>query len=267
MILSVLLLLVSLLPAPLSPGDGHLVIVGGGGTPPSVFARALELAGSSKARVLVLPQASRRKEAGVRSVAIFRELGARTAELAAADPEKLREQVKAANLLWMPGGNQTRLMEKLRAAKVVKLIAQRYHNGAVVGGTSAGAAVMSTVVIARGATKDESPGRPAAILSRGLGLWDGAIVDQHFSVRLRFERLLDAVLQHPTKVGIGIDEKTAVIVQGDRFEVMGEKQVLVIDARSARRPPSSTGPGWEGLRLHLLTPKTRFDLKAGKVLP
>src|SRR2546428_204716 len=75
----------------------------------------------------------------------------------------------------------------------------------------------------------------------GLALWPEVIVDQHFFKRQRFNRLLACVLDHPELVGVGIDEKTAVVVSNDKCEVIGESTVLVVDARSAVRKETKSG--------------------------
>ena len=89
---------------------------------------------------------------------------------------------------------------------------------------------------------------------RGLGLWPPVIVDQHFTQRDRLSRLLTAVLDHPRYVGIGIAEKTACIVEGDSFRVLGEGHVLVYDARTAKLPKfkEKGQQSGTGIELHLL---------------
>ena len=99
----------------------------------------------------------------------------------------------------------------------------------MIGGTSAGAAVMSKVMIT--GTGDAKDGKVAPPLGEGLGLWSGAIVDQHFVKRGRETRLRAAIQAHPELLGVGIDESTFVIVKGNEFEVGGKSTVLVLDAR------------------------------------
>lgn len=225
------------------PPSGHLVIVGGGGTPDAVIARAIELAGGGNARGVILPQASSRPEAGEESVVFWREKGlvnVRAVDLA--DPEAARSEIEAANLIWFPGGDQSRLLAAIEEAGVGDAIRARYAAGAVVGGTSAGAAVMSPRMIVGGDTADLTVVRAGSVeLVDGLGLMPGTIVDQHFLVRRRFNRLLSAVLAHPDLVGIGIDERTAIIVSGTAFDVMGEGGVLVLDARGTQPLPAEPG--------------------------
>ena len=126
------------------------------------------------------------------------------------DADAALTAIREADLIWFSGGNQNRLMSFLSQNGLIEAIRARYEHGATVGGTSAGAAVMSRIMLT-GIPVDVSAG--ACKTADGLGLWDGVIVDQHYFRRLRFSRLLDAVLGHHDKVGVGIDESTAVIVR------------------------------------------------------
>jgi cyanophycinase len=244
--------------------SGHLVIVGGGGTPDRVVARAIELAGGGAARAVVLPQASSRAEAGEESVAYWKEKGlANVVSLDLADPAAARSAIEAAEFIWFPGGDQSRLLAAIDAAGLREAIRARYWAGAVVGGTSAGAAVMSPRMIVGGETADLEVVRAGSVeLVEGLGLLPGTIVDQHFLRRQRFNRLLSAVLEHPDLVGIGIDEKTAIVVTGTTFEVLGESGVLVLDARGAQPLVAATGAptAADGLRAALLREGMAYDL-------
>lgn len=207
--------------------SGHLVIVGGGGTPDGLPERVLALARGAATRVAVLPQASARDGAGAKSVEMWTKAGAAEARIVAMDdPAAAVAAIRAADVVWFPGGVQARLMEAL-PAEVEDAIRARHGAGGVIGGTSAGAAVMSKVMIASD-DKAAAPDAPAALLGEGLGLWPEAIVDQHFSQRRRQPRLLGAIAGHPALLGVGIDEATAVIVSGDTAEVFGRNTVSVI---------------------------------------
>jgi len=231
---------------------GKLVVVGGGGTPEDVIARTIALAGGPDARAVVLAQASSRPEAGEESAAFWRGKGlTRVANLDLADREAARKAIESADLVWFPGGDQVRLLDAIEAAGVAAAIRARYAAGAVVGGTSAGAAVMSSTMILGGETADLTAVRSGSVATKdGLGLLPGSIVDQHFLKRQRFNRLLSAVLDHPDLVGIGIDERTAIVVDGSRLEVLGESAVLVLDARG----------GSGDVRLRVLRSGAELDL-------
>src|SRR5439155_23992340 len=127
----------------------------------------------------------------------------------------------------------------------------------------AGAAVMSQIML----TGDSVVGSltDGIKTGEGLGLWSGVIIDQHYLRRARFNRLLNAVLDHPECVGVGIDECTAVIVEGRSFEVLGNSNVIVIDARKATRPQGKKGDpeAAANVSLQVLRAGMRFDLDRG----
>ena len=206
---------------------GKLVIVGGGRLTAEIQKRTLVLAGGVRAKVLVIPQAAQRADGALAKAAIWKKAGAgEVAILDLSDPKKAAAAVMRADLIWMPGGSQRRLMNALKDTGVPEAIRQRYRDGAVVGGTSAGAAVMSKSMI--------SGDEVTAEFFEGLGLWPEAIVDQHFFVRRRFNRLLDAVLHRPGLIGVGIDERTALFLYEKSFEVIGDSSILILDARKAK---------------------------------
>jgi cyanophycinase len=232
---------------------GRLVVVGGGGTPPAVLKRAVEISGGSP-RVLVIPQASSRPDAGEGSVSMWTEAGAAQARvLDHSDREAAVRAVEEADLIWMGGGDQNRLLAAFEGTGLVEAIAQRYREGATVGGTSAGAAVLSELTITGEAELDRLR-RGATELVPGLGLWRGVIVDQHSLRRGRLNRLIAAVLDHPDKIGVAVDERTAVIVSGRGFEVVGESNVVVLDAREAKVEAGAEGspPSARDIAMHVL---------------
>ncbi|HEY7056075.1 MAG TPA: cyanophycinase [Vicinamibacterales bacterium] len=224
-----------------SAQSGTLVIVGGGNTGPEIVSRALDLAGGKKAIVVVLPQSSAEPDAGDESVKMWREAGARDAQkVSFADRSAAASALERATLIWMPGGDQNRFMKAIDGTGLADVIRQRYRAGAVVGGTSAGAAVISDAMIT-GDADLRSLSSQKTVIAKGLGLWPEVIVDQHFLKRQRGNRLLSAVIDHPALVGVGIDEATAVIVRGAAFEVVGQSSVVVIDARRAAIEPAGAG--------------------------
>lgn len=241
---------------------GHLVVVGGGGTPESVVARALELAGGPSARVSVLPQASSREDAGVGTMEMFLEAGGVDVAVVRLDTlEGAVARLQSSDLIWMPGGSQGRFMEAVQATPVPEVMRERYLEGAVIGGTSAGAAVQSGRMIT-GDADLEAIRAGATETVQGLDLWPEVIVDQHFLARQRTSRLFAAVLDRPELVGIGIDERTAVILSAGEFEVMGEGAVMVIDAREAMVAPTEVGAPYAAreITVHLLLAGESFAL-------
>lgn len=246
-----------------SPPRGHLVVVGGGGVPDNVQQRALAISGGRAAVVAVLPQASELADTGETAAAMWLKAGAaRAVQIDLSNLNAATQALSEATLIWFPGGDQNRLTKALAGTGLPELIRQRYIGGATVGGTSAGAAVLSAVMIT-GDADLQSITASKTVTAPGLGLWPEVIVDQHFLKRQRMNRLISAVLDQPQLVGVGIDEKTAVIVTGGHeFEVVGDSSVVVIDARRARVSqvaPNELASGTE-LRLHVLTHGMTFTL-------
>jgi cyanophycinase len=230
-----------------------------------MVARALELARGARSRVVVLPQASESEHRGEDSAQMWRDAGA--AEVVnlsdLSDRERAVRELERADLVWFSGGDQSKLVAALDGADLTALVRRRAGEGVTFGGTSAGAAVMSPLMITgegRDPLTSLAPG--ATELVAGLGLWPGTIVDQHFVARQRQTRLLGAVLDHPDHVGFGIDERTALIVVGDGIEVLGEGAVIVVDARSAAIEASEPGrpSAARGLELHVLRNGMRHEL-------
>lgn len=262
---------------------GSLVIVGGGSRDEALMRRFVELAGGpGHARIAVVPMASEEAEAsGAELVKELDSLGADafvflvTREQADA-PESV-ERLGAASGVWFGGGDQKRLTAVLGGTASLRAIHQRYEAGAVLGGTSAGAAIMSDSMITGDQTPpgdttgyygDEYPAieRRRIEVVPGLGFLHGAIVDQHFLTRERHNRLLSAVLERPYLIGVGIDESTAIEVSPNgRWRVLGESDVVVYDARQARvTPPGAPLLGATDLRVQLLPSGSTYDPAKGR---
>ena len=265
--LGALLLAMLAAPSPAAPAAraprGHLLIIGGNGTTPDIVARALSAGGGASGRVVVFPQASELPETGPEAAQTWIEAGFGHADIAdTTDPEAAIRLVRAATFIWFPGGDQTRLMKAFEHTGIPEAIRARYDEGALVGGTSAGAAVMSRVMIT-GEADLQSITAGKTETAPGLGLFPQAIVDQHFLKRQRDNRLIVAVLDHPDLVGVGIDEATAVFVTGSAFDVLGKSSVVVIDARKAGVTPVAPGQLSSGrnLALSVLTAGMTYRLE------
>jgi len=235
---------------------GRLVVVGGGTIGDEIRDRFIAEAGGKGIRLLIVPQASSLENAGERHAAPFREKGVRSVFIL--DLGDRRDAVKAiesADAIWFGGGQQSRLMEKLEAVALVEVIRRRHLEGVVMGGTSAGAAVISDLMI----SGDALP------IDQGLALWPEVVVDQHFVARKRFNRSLRTIMDHPEKLGVGIGESTAVLVDpGDGTgEALGEGVVTVIDARKAERSGEGKGErqSWRGVRVDWLRAGQTFNFR------
>jgi cyanophycinase len=223
-------LILLLLPARVF-AQGPVVAVGGGGTGPEIVNTVLELAGGRTAVVAVLPQSSAEPDAGDASVQMWLEAGAKeAAKVAFTDRAAARAFLERATLIWMPGGDQNRFMKAIEGTGLDDVIRERHRAGAVIGGTSAGAAALAGEMFT-GDADLKSLTAGATVTAKGLGLLPGILIDQHFLKRQRDNRLISAVFDRPSLVGVGIDESTAIVVRGDRFDVVGKSSVVVIDAR------------------------------------
>lgn len=264
-------------PPGLPTRPGNLIIVGGGDTPASVQQRFVALAGGpGKARIAVFPMASTQFDEEAQEVmAELRKLQADpqliNLERHDAQTEDTARQLEAFSGYWFLGGDQNRLAATLLGTRAHDVIERRYQEGAVVGGTSAGAAVMTSEMLTgrQSSERGDSPpiARGAIDLGKGFGFLPDAIVDQHLLKRARYNRLLSAVLDRPQLIGVGIDEETALQVRSDgRWEVLGKSYVKVIDARGARMTHDRRHlTGASNIRLHLLPRGAVFDPKRARI--
>lgn len=240
-----------LAPAAARAAETRLVLVGGGDRPKDALARFVAWAGGPSARVLVVPWASGEpKESCEALVAELREHG--PAEVVCGPAATLDARGKAAPLepdkaaatraalaratgVFFTGGDQARVMDALADPALLQAVKARHRDGVVYGGTSAGTAIMSAIMIT--GDGDFTVIDAAKVDVRpGLGLLPGAILDQHFVKRQRQNRLFGLVLAHRQERGIGIDEDTALLVANGRTaEVVGRGLVLLVDAKGEDR--------------------------------
>lgn len=261
---------------------GTLFIVGGGPQPASLVREFVALAGGpGKARIVVFAMASASgRTSGEDKAQQLRSLGAQSANVwvarDGADAEDVVRQVRDATGIWFGGGDQSLLTAALAGSRTAAAIAERYRDGAVIGGTSAGAAVMSAVMI----TGDErTPGgarpdstvrlgtiaRDNIVTAPGFGLIDNAIIDQHFLRRRRNNRLISLVLERAPHLGVGIDESTAIVVEpGGTWRVVGESVAVIYDARRSAITAPGTTLGASGVSMHVLPAGSRFDPASGQ---
>ena len=251
-------------PAPATPGT-RLVLVGGGERPGDAVARFVAWAGGPAARILVLTWASSEpKESGESLAAEMRAL--RPAEVVIGPQAVLDAKGKAAPLddskvaetraalsratgVFFTGGEQARVMDALGDSPLLGDLRARYAKGTVFGGTSAGTAIMSAIMIT-GEGDFTVIDAVKVEVKPGLGLVPGVIVDQHFVKRQRENRLFGLVLAHPELRGVGINEDTALLVEdGHRGEVVGAGPVMLVDAKGPDR-----------LEITLLRPGQKVDL-------
>ncbi|MBX3414186.1 MAG: cyanophycinase [Pirellulales bacterium] len=211
---------------------GSLLVCGGGTLPDQILAHFVELAGGSEGRLVVIPTAGSDRDVdaeaeilrhwvdrGLKSVSLLH-----TRDSRQADTPEFVAPLSEATAVWIRGGQQSRLAETYLGTATERAIVDLFHRGGVVGGTSAGAAIQSRVMI--------QSGRAVPKLATGLDLLPDSIVDQHFSQRDRFGRLLHAVREHPGRVGVGIDETTAIVFRRGECRVLGGASVTVVSAKT-----------------------------------
>ena len=236
-----------------------------------ILRRFVEVSGGADADIVVIPTASKMHETGQRYEAIFRDLGAARVTVMDFDtrrdcqePNRL-QRIDEATGIFFTGGNQLRLTALLGGTPVAQLIRKRNASGVTVGGTSAGASILSEHMIAFG-DEGSSVVAGSVRLAPGLGLTNRFVFDQHFRERDRLGRLITALAYNPFAIGIGLDEDTAVFIGPDEvLEVEGSGGVTVVDASDVSfSSADSVSEGQPvailGLKVHVLTPGTTFDL-------
>jgi cyanophycinase len=236
-----------------------------------ILERFVRASGGKAADIVVIPTASRMHETGPRYEQIFRDIGA--AHVTVMDFDTRRDCQEAGRLqrieeatgIFFTGGNQLRLTTLLGGTPVAKLIRIQNAHGVTVGGTSAGASILSEHMIASG---DEGSAMIAGSvrLAPGLGLTNRFIIDQHFRQRDRLGRLLTALAYNPFAVGIGLDEDTAAFIGPDEtVEIEGSGGVTIVDGSQVSY--SSIGQIADGqavcvlgLQVHVLVAGATFNM-------
>lgn len=240
-----------------------LVLIGGGERSAAVVSRFVEWAGKDKARILIITWASGVPQESFESLKEdFKKFPTSSFEHAPLAPldagkrEKFLQQLKNATGVFFSGGDQNRIMEVLKDESLYNALRERYKSGVVFGGTSAGAALMSTPMMT--GENDLKVIDGAKVGTRqGLGLLPNTILDQHFIVRQRENRLFGLILQNPSVLGVGIDEDTALLVKDNRFaEVIGATYVMFVDGSSKKAT----------FVINLLKAGEQFDLVKRKVI-
>lgn len=293
--------------------QGQLMIVGGAlaSSNQAVYQQFIQSAGGKeKARVLVIPAASSQPvkyfrqfqqdlvlygvpEQQVQLLPIAVKNDKTTAEDEslwhnnAADPQ-LAAAVQQATAVWFLGGDQNLLVDSLKPngknSLVLDAVWQLYQRGGLVGGTSAGAAMMSDTMIASGsswsalvrtvaapdAQISESADEPLQ-LRRGLGFFPEGIIDQHFDRRARFGRLIVAVSEQDSGsfVGYGVDEDSALFydAKSRQFQALGSGGVTMVDLRQAKKIANPLGFQMQNIRLSYLQGGDKFDIIRQQLLP
>jgi len=234
-----------------------------------ILAKFTELSGGPDARIVVIPTASSIESAGERYKALFLSMGVTQADIAVigdrtdANSNLVANMIQQATGIFMTGGNQMRLAAIIGGTRAMNAILQRSLQSAVVAGTSAGASILSSHMVAFGSSGNTPKMRMAQMVA-GFGLVTGAIIDQHFRQRDRLGRLMMMVASNPSLLGVGVDEDTAAIFTSDGcLEVLGRHSVTIIDGSEAYsdiyRVKRHGGITLSGAKIHVLTSGHTFD--------
>jgi cyanophycinase len=260
-------------------GKGILVAVGGGesgkitGDSIKIIEKFIEFAGGiDKAKIVVMTVATNDPEnAGERYEELFTKVKFKNFELVdiaereQSYDETILKKVEGATGLYFTGGNQLHVTALMGGTPLHQLILDRFSKGFVIGGTSAGAMMMSSSTLVSGES-DCAPRLGAVEVAPGMELLDNSIIDTHFSQRGRHGRLLSAVVHNPQTVGIGIDERTAMVVQDGKFEVIGEGAVTIVCAKNSMHTnlpyiKTDDAIGAFGVNFHVLPEGYKYDLQ------
>jgi cyanophycinase len=242
--------------------SGALVIAGGGDLGQEVMGKFIALAGGPKALIVVVPTADSADSfhADYKGAKILQAAGARNVKIlhtrnrAEADSEAFVKPLRQAHGVWIGGGRQWRLADAYLDTLTERELHALLNRGGVIGGTSAGASIQASYLV-RGAPEGNRI-MMARGHERGFAFVPNSAIDQHVLARKREGDLATVIQTHPDLLGIGVDEGTAIIVQGERFEVVGKSQVVVYGAHS---PPT------DGKLCLMLSPGAVFNLKTRRL--
>ncbi|MCB2219501.1 MAG: cyanophycinase [Bacteroidetes bacterium] len=254
---------------------GKLFIIGGGKRPAEMVKEMIQLSGTdTTGYIVVMPMSSVEPDTSFYyAKKQFIENGALRVLNFQVDSGVVVSQarldsVKNAAMIYIPGGAQTKFMNVVVNTPLHEAIKTAYQNGSVIGGTSAGAAVMSKKMITGNEFKHpEYTGDFRTIeaenmeIKEGLGLMENAIIDQHFIKRMRMNRLITVAIENPGYACIGIDESTAIVVNGDSCRVTGVSQVIVIFNDNLTVNKENGLLGAENMELSVYLPGDVFSVK------
>jgi cyanophycinase len=253
---------------------GKLFIIGGGKRPAEMVKEMIRLSETdSSGYIAVLPMSSVEPDTSFYyAKKQFIENGALRVfnfqvDSGAVVSQARLDSVKNAPLIYIPGGAQTKFMNVVLNTPLHAAIQTAYQNGSVIAGTSAGAAVMSKKMITGNEFKyPEYTGDFRTIeaenmeIKEGLGLMENAIIDQHFIKRMRMNRLITVAIENPGYACIGIDESTAIVVEGDSCRVTGVSQVILLQNENRIVKVENGLLGAGGLELSVYLPDDTFVL-------
>ncbi|MBW4612106.1 MAG: cyanophycinase [Desmonostoc vinosum HA7617-LM4] len=259
----------------------QLIIIGGAEDKEGechILREFVRRAGGTKANIVIMTAATELpREVGENYIRVFERLGAEDVRIV--DTETREDATSSTALaaiakatgVFFTGGDQARITSILKDTEIDTAIHKRFAEGAVIAGTSAGAAVMPDNMIVEGDSQT-NPRMEIVEIGPGMGFLPGVVIDQHFLQRGRLGRLISALVQQPAVLGFGIDENTAMAVTDNQFEVIGEGAITVVDESEATYNNMDEILKDEslaifGAKLHILPHGYKFDLKTRKPIP
>lgn len=255
------------------PENGALVIMGGGRVVDTILKRYVELAGGIDSHIVVIPTAGgsnnydqdyyfakQLRQFGVRKVTVLH-----TYNKKEANTDEFAKPLLDAKAVWFGGGRQWRLVDAYAGTKTQELIWEILNKGGVIGGSSAGATIQGSY-LARGDSKNNQI--MMGDHEEGFGFIKNIAIDQHVMARNRQFDMFEIIEKKPELLGIGIDERTAIVVQGDTFEVIGQGKVLIYDGTFWSQEGSDLKklPSKENM-FYALQMTDGYNLRERKVLP
>jgi cyanophycinase len=259
-----------------SDGRGPLIIIGGHEDKEGDRVILREVAGRMQGKKLVVATVASHQPEGYFDSYVdgFKDLGVgELVELyvrdrAEAHDRKLLSVLDDAGGVFFTGGDQLRITSQIGDTEIERRVRQIHDEGGVIAGTSAGASMMSDTMLVSG-TSGESYRIGDLHMAPGLGLVRDAVIDQHFAERGRFGRILGAVAHNPRMLGLGIDEDTAIVLEGAAFRVIGNGAIYVVDGECSTysniaEEKRSRALTLLDVRLHVLSSGDKFDLKTRK---
>ncbi|MBM3809694.1 MAG: cyanophycinase [Acidimicrobiia bacterium] len=243
------------------PDKGRLVIVGGAMQDPAIVKRFIELAGGPEAPIVIIPTAGEADEdydnywSGLRQ---WRDNGAKhltvihTRDRTVADSDAFVKPIREARGVFFGGGRQWRLADSYLNTLTHRELTALLNRGGVIGGSSAGASILASFMV-RGDTKSSE--KMIGDHVEGMGFLKNAAIDQHLLRRNRQFDMLEVIDKHPNLLGIGLDEDTAIVVDGDQFDVIGRSYAVIYSNK-----PVAGASG----RFYFMGAGDRFDMKTRK---
>ncbi|BAY15799.1 cyanophycinase [Nostoc sp. HK-01] len=258
----------------------QLVIIGGAEDKEGdcvILREFVRRAGGTKANIVIMTAATELpREVGENYIRVFERLGAEHVRIIDTETREdarsstALEAIAKATGIFFTGGDQARITSILKDTEIDAAIHQRYAEGAVIAGTSAGAAVMPDKMIVEGDSQS-TPRMEIVEMGPGMGFLPGVVIDQHFLQRGRLGRLITALIHEPAVLGFGIDENTAIAVTDDQIEIIGEGSVTIVDESESTYNNADTILRDEplaicGAKLHILPHGYKFNLKTRQAI-